>query len=271
MSHRVSIVVKTRQRLKVGSDRPKFARKPAAAASQNQSFQKNVCIALFFTVEPCAQFTCYSLLVLCHSFSFSGQRSTVVQGRARIKHSSPWIGSFLLPLFFFLSLFLPTDHSQSSITVVCVLRAPSACSKKEQGEQLLFPRHHWMPLSGLAKTRQRGKPRPLGSRCLCLSFSGLSLSLSVSLFRFLPPREHIQQNNSLELNTAISSSQQKFANPLSKCSQLKKAICLHTLWTSVFSWQACGGCTPTTCFLLICHGTLLRLMGKVYSSRGTTV
>ena len=85
-----------------------------------------------FIVEPCAEFTCYSPLVLCHSFSFSGQRSTVVPGHARTKHSSPWIGSFRPFLFalFFLFLFLPTDHSQSSVTVVCVLRASSCWWKK---------------------------------------------------------------------------------------------------------------------------------------------
>ena len=91
-----------------------------------------MCIALFFIVEPCAEFTCYSPLVLCHSFSFSGQCSTVVPGHARTKHSSPWIGSFrpFLLALFFLFLFLPTDHSQSSVTVVCVLRASSCWWKK---------------------------------------------------------------------------------------------------------------------------------------------
>ena len=82
MNHRVSIVVNSTSatsRLKVESERPKFARKPAA--SQNQSFQKNGCTALFFyIVEPCAEFTCSPPLVLCviYCVSFSGQRSTVV-------------------------------------------------------------------------------------------------------------------------------------------------------------------------------------------------
>ena len=88
--------------------------------------------SFFFIVEPCPEFTCYLPLVLCHSFSFSGQRSTMVPGHSRTKHSSPWIGSFrpFLLALLFLFLFLPTDHSQSSVTVVCVLRASSCWWKK---------------------------------------------------------------------------------------------------------------------------------------------
>ena len=131
MNHRVSIVVSNTS-TESGLGSPEVCSK-ASCSCLSKSVKKNVCIAhFFFIVKPCAEFTCYSPLVLCHSFSFSGQRSTVVPGHARTKHSSPWIGSFrpFLLALFFLFLFLPTDHSQSSVTVVCVLRASSCWWKK---------------------------------------------------------------------------------------------------------------------------------------------
>ena len=79
--------------------------------------------------------------MLCHSFSFSGQRSTVVPGHTRIKHSSPLIWSFLLALFsfFFFSCQL-TIHSRALRLSVC-------CELQAADEENLTPQRHVFSLS----------------------------------------------------------------------------------------------------------------------------
>ena len=142
MNHRVSIVVistSAMSRLIVESERPKFAQKPAA--SQNQSFQKNVCTALFlfyFIGEPCAEFTCSSPLVLCviYCFSFSGQRSTVVPTQGP---STPLNREFSsissCSFFFFFSFCQLTIHSQALRLSVC-------CELQAADEKNLTPKRH---------------------------------------------------------------------------------------------------------------------------------
>ena len=91
----------------------------------------------------------------------------MVPGHARIKYSSPWIGSFLLALFFFLFLFLPTDHSQSSVTVVCVLRASSGWWKKIWLPNVMcFRRRHRIRMANacLKKANPRTESYTSGSR-----------------------------------------------------------------------------------------------------------
>ena len=117
-----------RQRLKVDSERPKFVRKPAA--SQNQSFQKNV------RIEPFAEFACSSPLVLCHSFSFSGQLKqwSPLQGP-----STPLNGKFSSSsCSFFCQL---TIHSQALQLSVC--REFQAADEKNLNPYVMcFRCHH---------------------------------------------------------------------------------------------------------------------------------
>ena len=171
MNHRVSIVVNSTSatsRLKVESERPKFARKPAA--SQNQSFQKNVCTALLFYFCSWTMRRVYLLFTtraLCHIlFFFLG--STLNSGpHARTKHSTQsgvFVHFFLLFFFFF----LPTYHSQSSVTVVCMLRASSCW---------------WKNLTSQRSSSLTVRSRELVSRAgmLCFVWICLTLALNLSL------------------------------------------------------------------------------------------
>ena len=157
MNHRVSIVVSNTS-TESGLGSPEVCSnfgKPAAAASQNQSKRMCALPFFFFIVEPCAEFTCYSPLVLCHSFSFSGQRSTVVPGHARTKHSSPWIGSFrpfLLALFFFFFSCQLTIHSRAlRLSVCCELQA--ADEKKSDSLTSQYPHGERMFEEGKSTNR----------------------------------------------------------------------------------------------------------------------
>ena len=129
MNHRVSIVVSCTSMTESGLGSPEVSLKASCSCLSKSVFSKYVCIALFFIVEPCAEFTCYSPLVLCHSFSFSGQCSTVDPTQGPSTPLSREFSSIILALFFCF-FFLPTNHSQSSVTVVCVLRASSCWWKK---------------------------------------------------------------------------------------------------------------------------------------------
>ena len=121
MNHRVSIVVNSTSamsRLKVESERPKFARKPAA--SQNQSFQKNVCTALFFQLNHAQSLLALRLSCL-YCFSFSGQRSTVVHTQGPSTPLNREFSFISSCSFFFM---LPTYHSRAlRLSVCCELQA----------------------------------------------------------------------------------------------------------------------------------------------------
>ena len=150
MNHRVSIVVSnTSTALKVDSDLPKFARISESQMQLPLKISLKECVHcpffFFFIVEPCAEFTCYSPLMLCHSFSFSGQRSTVVPGHARTKHSSPWIRSFrpfLLALFFSFSFLANWPFTVERYGCLCV-----ASFKLLMKKNLTPQRHVFSPSS----------------------------------------------------------------------------------------------------------------------------
>ena len=135
MSHRVSIVVNSTSatsRLKVEAERPKFARKPAA--SQNQSFQKNVCTALFlYSWTMRRVYLLSASRALCHILCFFLGSTLNSGAHARTKHSTQsGVSVHFFLLFFyllFLVFFLPTHHSQSSVTVVCVCELQAADEK----------------------------------------------------------------------------------------------------------------------------------------------
>ena len=130
MNHRVSIVVNSTSamsRLKVESERPKFARKPAA--SQNQSFQKNVCTALFFF----SSWTMRRVYLLFASRAYIFLNYIVFLSRVNARQWCPRkdqalhsIGSFhpfLLAVFFFSCCQL-TIHSRAlRLSVCCELQA----------------------------------------------------------------------------------------------------------------------------------------------------
>ena len=95
-------------------------------------FFKRMCALHFFflIVEPCAEFTCYSPLVLCHSHFLS--RVNAQQWSPRKDQALHSIGSFrpfLLALFFFFCANLPFTTTER-YTVVCVSRASSFWWKK---------------------------------------------------------------------------------------------------------------------------------------------
>ena len=91
----------------------------------------------FFLVEPCAEFTCYLPLVLCHSHFLS--RVNAHQWSPRKDQALHSIGSFrpFLHGRFFLLSFLPTYHSQPSVTRLSVCRELQAV-----GEKILTPQRH---------------------------------------------------------------------------------------------------------------------------------
>ena len=86
-------------------------------------FKECVHCTFFFLymAEPCAEFTFYSPLVLCHSHFLS--RVNAQKWSPRKDQALHWIASFrpfLLALFLFYCL--PTYHSQPSVTQLSVYR-----------------------------------------------------------------------------------------------------------------------------------------------------
>ena len=86
----------------------------------------------FLLVEPCAEFTCYSLLVLCHCHFPSRVNAQQWSPRKhQALHSIGSFRSFLLALFF-----VPTYHSQPSVTLLSVCRELQASDEKNLTSQL---------------------------------------------------------------------------------------------------------------------------------------
>ena len=133
MNHRVSIVVSSTSTTESGLGLPEVCSKASCLSKSFFSKECVHCTFFFLIVKPCAEFTCYSPLVLCHSHFLS--RVNAQQWSPRKDQALHSIGSFrpfLLALFFF----VPTYHSQPSVTLLFVCRELQASDEKNLTSQL---------------------------------------------------------------------------------------------------------------------------------------
>ena len=170
MNHRVSIVVSSTSNVNDW----KWTR-IARSLLESQlplkiSLFKRICALhfSFYTVEPCAEFTCYSPLVLCHSHVvtfFLG--STLNSGpHARTKHSTQsgvFVHFFLLFFYFFANLPFTTER----YTVVCVSRASSCWWKKSDSPTSCVSRSSQYPLGERMFEEGESTNRIIHVRFLC--------------------------------------------------------------------------------------------------------
>ena len=135
MNHRVSIAVSSTSATESGLGMPEVCSK-ASCLSKSVFSKECVHCTFFFIVEPCAEFTCSSPLVLCHSYSFSGQRSTVVPTHQALhsNRESRFIHFFLLFFSFLFFCQLTIDSRALRLSVCRELQASD--------EKYLTPQRH---------------------------------------------------------------------------------------------------------------------------------
>ena len=129
MNHRVSIIVSSTSTTESGLGSPEVCSK-ASCLSKSVFSKECVHCTFLYIVEPCAEFTCYSPLVLCHSHFLSrvnAQQWSPRTPHTRTKHSTQ---SGVFVHFFLLFFFFPTCHSRPSATRLSVRRELQAADEK---------------------------------------------------------------------------------------------------------------------------------------------
>ena len=141
MNHRVSIVFSSTSTTESGLGSPEVCSKASCLSISFFSKKCVHCTFSFLIVKPCAEFTCSSPLVLCHSHFLS--RVKAQQWSPRKDQALHSIGSFrpfLLALSFFLCQL--TIHNRALHCCLCVASFKLLMKKSAFPTAMCFRRRH---------------------------------------------------------------------------------------------------------------------------------